>query len=145
MRKIESVLLRVSFWSLAICVPVVMVQGQTTPPLKSELSVEESKKIPPFPPKEALVEVSKGQAVITWTPIPSERITGYVIYRAIDSHAPEKIGVAKAPPFIDEHPSPGQSDYSVAALDYNNNQSKPRKAASKEKKESKTVLPSVNK
>ena len=99
--------------------------AQTTAP-KPDMSLSESRRISPFPPKNVQAEISDGRAVITWTSVQSDRIVGYDVYRAVDDGPLEKIGRAKQPPFVDAKPCKGKLSYAVASVDYNENRSKPR-------------------
>jgi len=90
------------------------------------MSLSESRRISPFPPKNVQAEISDGRAVITWTSVQSDRIVGYDVYRAVDDGPLEKIGRAKQPPFVDAKPCKGKLSYAVASVDYNENRSKPR-------------------
>jgi hypothetical protein len=96
---------------------------------KPDISFAEGKKISPFPPKDVQVDLVGGRAVVKWSKVPSEKITGYDIYRAIDAGPLQKVGHAKEPPFVDEKPPKGKLFYAVESVDYNDNRSKPRQAS----------------
>jgi hypothetical protein len=96
---------------------------------KPDISLAESKRISPFPPKDVQVDVVGRRAVVKWSKVPSDRITGYDIYRAIDAGPLQKLGHAKEPPFVDEKPPKGKLSYAVESVDYNDNRSKPRQAS----------------
>jgi hypothetical protein len=95
---------------------------------KPDLSVAESKKISPFPPKNVEAKVTDGVVVVKWTKVPSERITGYDIYRATDNGKLEKVGYTEDLEFVDKAPPKGKLAYAVASVDYNDNRSKVRTA-----------------
>ena|ERR1700678_4564911 len=118
-------------WKVAILFVVFFplhTSAQSSPPLSSELSLEQSKKLPPFPPKDVTFQIRDDRAVVEWSKIPSDRITGYVVYRSTADRPLKKIGTTKQPPFVDTESVPNNVTvrYAVAAVDYNNNEGRPR-------------------
>jgi len=104
-----------------------MAQSSQQP--KTDVSLAESKKISPFPPKSVTVQITDGRAILKWTKVPSEKITGYDIYRVLDDGKLEKLGHTKELTFVDKRPPNGKTAYAVASVDYNDNRSKPREAS----------------
>jgi hypothetical protein len=104
------------------------IHGQSSPSPKPDISVSESKKISPFPPKTVEVEVSDGFATVKWTKVPSEKIKGYDIFRIVDDGKLEKVGHTAELQFVDKTPPKGKVSYAVASVDINDNRSKPRQA-----------------
>ena len=102
--------------------------GQSPQP-KADVSLAESKKISPFPPKTVEVQVTDGQATLKWTKVPSEKIVGYDVYRVQDDGKLQKVGHTKELTFVDKTPQKGKVTYAVASVDYNDNRSKPREAS----------------
>src|SRR5882762_3831787 len=84
---------------------------------KPDLSLAESKRISPFPPKNARVSIENGRATVRWVKATSEKIVCYEIYRSIDGGPMEKLGRAKEPPFIDSPPVNAKVAYAVASID----------------------------
>jgi hypothetical protein len=114
--------------ALALMGPVPMY-GQSSPPPKPDISLNESKKISPFPPKSVEVEVSDGLATVKWTKVPSEKVKGYDIFRIVDDGKLEKVGHTTELQFVDKTPPKGKVAYAVASVDINDNRSKPRQAS----------------
>jgi hypothetical protein len=98
------------------------------PPQRGDISLAESKRISPYPPKTVKVAFTDGSAVIQWTKVPSEKITGYEIYRIVGDGKLEKVGHTSELKFVDKSPPKGKVSYAVASVDYNDNRSKPRQA-----------------
>lgn len=118
-----SVVLMAAFAGLAC-----QASSQSSEAPKPDLPLAESKKISPFPPKNVEVQFVEGSALLKWAKVPSEKITGYDIYRMVDDGKLEKVGHTKELEFIDKTPPKGKVVYAVASVDYNENRSKPRLA-----------------
>jgi hypothetical protein len=95
---------------------------------KSDIPLAESKRISPFPPKDVQVSLVDTHAVIKWTKVRSDRVTGYDVYRLDEDGRLKKIGHTKELHFVDKRPLKGNATYAVASVDYNDNQSTPRQA-----------------
>jgi hypothetical protein len=99
--------------------------------VKPDLSLSESRRISPFPPKDARVSIENGRATVWWVKASSEKIVCYEIYRSIDGGPMEKLGRVKEPPFIDHPPANAKVAYAVASIDSNDSESRLRRALPK--------------
>jgi len=95
---------------------------------KPDISLAESRRISPFPPKNARVSIENGRATVRWVKATSKKIVCYEIYRSVDGGPMEKLGKAKEPPFIDSPPANAKVAYAVASIDSNDNESRLRTA-----------------
>lgn len=124
--------MKITGLSLALLAAIVglvsTVSAQSSPAPKPDVSLADSKKISPFPPKTVEVEFSDGLATVKWTKVLSEKITGYDVYRVLDDGKFEKVGHTKETKFVDKSPTKDTVKYAVASVDYNDNRSKPREA-----------------
>lgn len=98
---------------------------------KPDISLEESKRISPFPPKSVHVDLKDGQATIRWPKVASQKIVCYEIYRSVDDGPMQKLGTAKEPPYLDNPPASARISYAVASVDANGNESRQRRAQPK--------------
>lgn len=88
------------------------------------ISLEESRRISPFPPTAVRTTRNKGRVVVEWRPVPLARIVSYEVFRSVDGGSFEVIGNVVTPPFVDKSPPKGNLVYGVSSVDNFDNRSK---------------------
>jgi hypothetical protein len=74
---------------------------------------------PPSPPTNLVAIPSEGVVRLSWNPSPESKVTGYIVYRATESGAFERIGSTSAPSttFVDRAATRGVNRYVVTSQD----------------------------
>lgn len=74
---------------------------------------------PPSPPANLVAIPSEGTVRLSWSPSPESKVTTYIVYRATESGAFERIGSITAPSttFVDRGATRGVNRYAVTAQD----------------------------
>lgn len=100
-------------------------QEPQTPP-KPDISLSESKRIAPFPPKRVTIRYVDGLAIISWSKTTDPKITAYEVFRSVDGEAMKKVCRTEAFSCSDKPPRGKKTKYGVVAIDANDNASRLR-------------------
>jgi hypothetical protein len=120
----------VCFGVFALLIPLAACAGDVLPKPNPGITRAESAKVAPYPPQEVKVVIDGQTASLRWDASDDSKIVGYEIFRGVNGGPLEKIKRVTKAPFVDKVPSEASVRYAVAAVDSNNNVSRPRTATS---------------